>query len=101
MPGDMAKYVNEKYDRLLSDKKNILRENPVPKNIDPVKILDHSIPKVVKGRQETLAVMDLETVKSKIRDVLGPMCRLWQLIKDSKTGKLRGERKATPYGRYY
>ena len=39
--GDMAKYVNENFDCFLSEKdmrENILKENPVPKNIDPVKI---------------------------------------------------------------
>ena len=49
----MAKYVNKNFNRFLSDKdlkENILKENPVPKNIDPVKILDHSLAKVVEGR---------------------------------------------------
>ena len=70
----MAKYVNENFDRFLSDKdltENILKEKPVPENIDPVKILDHSLAKVVEDRQETLADMDLETVQSKIREILG------------------------------
>ena len=79
IPGDMAEYVNENFDRFLSEKdleENILKENPVPSIINPVKILDHSLAKVVEGRQETLADKDLETVQSKIRDVLGPICRL-------------------------
>ena len=70
----MAKYVNENFDRFLSDKdleENILKEKPVPENIDPVKILDHSLAKVVEDRQETLVDMDLETVQSKIREILG------------------------------
>ena len=59
----MAKYINENFDRFLSDKdlkENTLKENPVPKSIDPVKILDHSLAKLVEGRQETLADKDLE-----------------------------------------
>ena len=79
----MAEYVNENFDRFLSEKdlkENILKENPVPRNINPVIILDHSLAKVVEGRQETLADKDLETVQSKIRDVLGPICRLWTII---------------------
>ena len=39
----MVKYINKKFDRFLSDKKlneNILKEHPVPKDTDPVKILD-------------------------------------------------------------
>ena len=37
--GDMAKHVNENFDRFLSEKdlkENILKENPVPKNTDLV-----------------------------------------------------------------
>ena len=69
----MAKYVNENFDCFLSEKdlkENILKENPVPRNINPVKSLEHALAKVVEGRQETLADKDLETVQSKIRDVL-------------------------------
>ena len=69
----MGKYVNENFDCFLSEKdlkENILKENPVPRNINPVKSLEHALAKVVEGRQETLADKDLETVQSKIRDVL-------------------------------
>ena len=84
----MTKCVNKNFDRFLSEKdlkENILKENPVPRNIDPVKILDHSLGKVVEGRQETLADKDLETVQSKIRDALGPICRLWKIIEKAAT----------------
>ena len=70
----MAKYVNGNLDCLLSEKdlkENILKENPVPRNIDPAKILSHSLAKIVEGRQKTLADKDHETVQSKIKDVLG------------------------------
>ena len=69
----MVKYTREKFDHFLTDKdlrEHILKENPVPKNIDPVKILDHLLEKFVKGRQETLVDKDLETVWSKFRNVL-------------------------------
>ena len=33
----------------------------------------------MESRQETSADKDLETVQSKIRDVLGPICRLWTI----------------------
>ena len=82
----MTEYVNK--NRFLSEKdlkENILKENPAPRNINPVKILDHSLAKVVEGRQETLADKDLETVQSKIRDVLGPICRLWTIIEKAAT----------------
>ena len=41
----MAKYVNKNFDRFLSWKdlkENILKENPVTRNINPAKVLDHS-----------------------------------------------------------
>ena len=83
IPGDVAKYVNENFDRFLSRtnlNENILKENSVPRNIDPVKILDHSLAKVAEVRQETVANKDLETVHSKIGDVLGPICGLWTIV---------------------
>ena len=84
----MDKYVNENFDRFLSEKdlkENILKENPLPRNINPVKILDHSLAKVVEGRQETLAGKNLETIPSKIRDVLAPIWRLWKIIEKAAT----------------
>ena len=74
--------------RFLSErdlKENIVKETPVQRNIDPVETLDHSRAKVVESRQETLTEMDLETVQSKIRDVLGPIFRLWTIIEIAVT----------------
>ena len=88
IPGAVAKYVNENFDRFLSRtnlNENILKENSVPRNIDSVKILDHSLAKVAEVRQETVANKDLETVHSKIRDVLGPICGLWTIIEKAAT----------------
>ena len=87
---------NESCHCLLSDKdlkEKILKENPVPKNNDPVKILDHTLTKILKGRQETLADKDLETVQSKNSDVLGLMYRLWTIIKKAADRKTHMEKK--------
>ena len=84
----MDKYVSETFDSFLSEKdlkKNILKENPVPRNIDQAKILDHSLAKEVEARQKILTGKDLETVPSKIRNALGPMCRLWTIIEKAAT----------------
>ena len=92
----MAKYVSEYFDCFLSRtnlKENILKENLVPRNIDPVKILDHSLAKVVEVRQETVANKDLETVHSKIRGVLGAICRLWTIIEKAATQENSEEKK--------
>ena len=92
----MAKYINKNFFRFLSEKnlkENILKKNPVPRNIDPVKISNHSLAKVVEGRQETLADKDLETVQSKIRDVSGPICRLWTIIEKAATQENSEEKK--------
>ena len=50
-----------------------------------MKNLDDSLAKIVEGRQEILTGKDLETVHTKIRDVLGPMCRLWTIIEKAAT----------------
>ena len=39
----------------------------------------------MEGRQETLADKDLQTVQSKIRDVLGQICRLWTITEKAAT----------------
>ena len=42
----MTEYVNENFDHFLSEKylkENILKGNPVPRNINSVKNLDHSL----------------------------------------------------------
>ena len=92
----MAKYVNEYFDCFLSRtnlKENILKENLVPRSIDPVKILDHSLAKVVEVRQETVANKDLETVHSKIRGVLGAICGLWTITEKAATQENSEEKK--------
>ena len=57
----------------------------MPRNFEPAKSLDHFLSKVVEGKQETLTDKDLETVQSKIRDLLGPICRLWTIIEKATT----------------
>ena len=94
----MAEYVNKNFDRFLSEKdlkENILKENPEPRNSNPVKILDQSLAKVVEGRQKTLADKDLETVQSKILCwyVLGPIFRLWTIIEKVSTQENSEEKK--------
>ena len=91
----MAEFVNENFDRFLSEKdlkENILKENPVPRNINPVIILDNSLAKVVEGRQETLDDKDLETVQLKIRDILGPICRLWTITEKAAAQEIAEEK---------
>ena len=46
----------------------------------------------MEGRKKTFADKDLETVQSKIRDVLGPICRLWAIIEKAATQKNSEER---------
>ena len=88
LSGDMGKYVNESFYPFLLEKdlrESVLKETPVPRNIDPLKISDCSLAKLVEGRQETLAENDLETGQSKIRDVLAPICMLWAIIEKAAT----------------
>ena len=88
LSGDMGKYVNESFYPFLLEKdlrESVLKETPVPRNIDSLKISDCSLAKLVEGRQETLAENDLETGQSKIRDVLAPICMLWAIIEKAAT----------------
>ena len=39
----------------------------------------------MEGREEALTDKGLETVQSKIRDVLGLICKLWTIIKKAAT----------------
>ena len=39
----------------------------------------------MEGREEALTDKGLETVQSKIRDVLGLICKLWTVIKKAAT----------------
>ena len=39
----------------------------------------------MEGGRETFADKDLKTAQSKIRDVLGPICRLWTIIEKAAT----------------
>ena len=57
----------------------------MPRNIDPVNILDHLLVKAVEGGRDTFADKGLKTVQSKIRDVLGPICKPWTIIEKAAT----------------
>ena len=57
LPGAMGKYVNESFYPFSSEKdlrESILKKTPVPRKIDPLKISNRSLAKLVEGRQETL-----------------------------------------------
>ena len=96
----MAQYVNENFVRKNKGlKENILKKNPVPRNFEPVKILDPSLAKIVKSRQDILADKDLEAVQSKSQRCLGSNMQIvdnhW---KSNSTEKLRGKRRSSFFG---
>lgn len=69
------------------------KENPAPKNIDPVKFSDHSIVKAKKSSKWTLTEKDLKTVQKKIRDVLDPIYSLCAIIEKKAINKKLEEKK--------
>lgn len=100
LSSDMAAYVNKNFDLFIAEKdikENILKDHPVPRNIDPVKTLDPSLTKILEGKQETLADKDLETLQSKIRDVMGPLSRIWTIMDEAsnKENDDRGEKESS------
>ena len=54
----------------------------------------------MEGRQKTLTDKDLETVQLKIRDVLGPICRLWTIIEKAATQENSEEKENQVYSEY-
>ena len=102
--GDMGKYVNESFYPFLSEKdlrESILKETPVQRNIDPLKISDHSLAKLVKSRQE---IFDWKrswnwSVKNQ-RCPSSNMHVMDDHWKSSNLGKLR-EKRSSLFERYY
>ena len=58
----MAKYVHGNVGHFLFNKDNVIKENTVPKNIDPMIVFDHSLAKIVEGKKKSFTDKDLETV---------------------------------------
>ena len=88
----MASFANDHFELYLPDKEllsNMLTENPVPHNADQNKKLDDFAISIVKDRPRSanngLINQDkvLEKVQGKIRDIMGPFFRLWNIVENA------------------
>ena len=84
----MTSFANEHFELYLPDQEldsNILKENPVPDKVDQVKKLDDSDISILNNRRRSprneLINQDkvLEKIQVKIRDIMRPPCRLWDI----------------------
>ena len=88
----MASFANEHFELYLPDKElhsSILKENAVPDNVDHVKKLNDFAISVLKDRRRSasneLINQDkvLEKIQVKIRDIVGPLYQLWNIVEKS------------------
>jgi len=66
---------------------NILQDNPMPDNIDPVKKLDDFAVAMYSERETERFRHELinhdkvfEKIQTKIREIMGPLCCLWDMV---------------------
>ena len=63
-----------------------MKENPVPDNVDQVKKLDDFAISVLKDRRGSASNEPINQdkvlgkIQVKIRDIMGPLCRLWDIV---------------------
>ena len=85
----MTSFANKHFELYLPDKElhsNILKENPVPGNVDQVKKLDNfaiSILKDSRGSASNELINQekvLEKIQVKIRDIMWSLCQLWYIV---------------------
>ena len=76
----MSKYINDK-----GLKEKILTENPVPTNIDKVKVMDEFLKGIMKDKKKSNEILldsILEKVQKKTRDIFGPLARMWDYLEN-------------------
>ena len=88
----MASYANEQFEVFIPDKElkeAVLMQNPVPENIDPTKKLDDFVRSILKEKRKTgTEVINqdnvLEKVQTKIREIMGPLSRVWKIVEEAR-----------------
>ena len=93
LPTDMAEYVNTHFETYVKEadlKQNILMENPIPDNLDQIKKLDDFDRDILKDkhRQKDLDIeVTFEKIQSNTACVMGPLSKLWMLVKEAPRSK--------------
>ena len=79
LPDEFASYLEEHIDKFIPDKDlkdKVLDEHPVPANCPRVRKLDEFLSQFLSSHDERLDV-SLSKIESRIRDILGPLSKLW------------------------
>ena len=81
----MAEYANHHFNAYIPDKvieEQLLGENPVPSNLQQVKLLDSFIRSLLPLQSVTTSHDKMEIFQGKILEVIGPLSRLWKGLED-------------------
>ena len=79
LPQELVDYLQEHIDNFIPEKdlkEKVLGENPVPANCPKVRKLDEFLDQFLNSHDERLDT-SLSKIEAKIRDVLGPLSKLW------------------------
>ena len=86
LPKNMAKYLNQVSNKHLKDslaRKEILEAHPVPKNVPPTPELDAITRSILQRANRNVVLSkekNLRECQNKLRDVWGPLGRMWVYI---------------------
>jgi len=89
---DLANYTNSQCRKYIPDKdimESFLENSPVPDNIDKTLRLDTTMESFLrdKGASTTIAKdKSLTRICGKVRDVLAPLSKVWQLVEKARAG---------------
>ena len=85
LPSSMAEYANNHFNSYLLNKdieEQLLTKNPVPSNLQQVKLLDDFIRSLLHLQTVTTSDHQMERLQGKILEVMGPLSRLWKGLED-------------------
>jgi len=92
----LAEYVNKNCTTYIPDKdiqEAFLEESPVPSNIMETPKLDLFMESYLREKASYQIKKDksLQRISTKMRDVIAPLSKIWQLVEDTRTGKNTSE----------
>ena len=91
LPKSMAKYVSKNSREFISDKnliETIMDENPVPSNIPAIPTLDDYLSAMLEEKRKYFEITrerSLTRIQNKVRNILGPLSRVWEAITSFST----------------
>ena len=90
LPAEMLQYLEKQFNIHIKDtdlKVNILLENPVPDNVQPVRILGDFFNDVLE-EQKKRSHININNVhlrlQERTRQILGPLCKAWYRVEETR-----------------